>query len=36
MEAGGEALTAAGLARLAGTTEAEIGRMVDLGVLVQH
>jgi adenylate cyclase len=29
-----EALTAAGLARLAGVTEAEIGRLVDLGVLV--
>jgi adenylate cyclase len=29
-----EALTAAGLARLAGVTDAEIGRLVDLGVLV--
>src|SRR5918995_1606483 len=29
-----DALTAAGLAELAGVTEAEIGRMVDLGVLV--
>ena len=29
-----EALTAAGLATLAGLTEAEIGRLVDLGVLV--
>jgi adenylate cyclase len=29
-----EALTAAGLAGLAGVTEAEIGRLVDLGVLV--
>src|ERR687898_798184 len=34
MEAEGDALTAAGLARLAGIPEAEIGRMVDLGVLV--
>jgi adenylate cyclase len=34
MEAAGDALTAAGLAGLAGTSEAEIGRMVDLGVLV--
>ncbi|HEX3215117.1 MAG TPA: adenylate/guanylate cyclase domain-containing protein [Actinomycetota bacterium] len=34
MEAGGDALTAAGLAGLAGTSESEIGRMVDLGVLV--
>jgi adenylate cyclase len=32
--AGMEALTAAGLAGLAGVTEAEIGRLVDLGVLV--
>src|SRR5919107_1209897 len=29
-----EALTAAGLATLAGVTEAEIGRMTDLGILV--
>jgi adenylate cyclase len=29
-----EALTAAGLAELAGVTEAEIGRMTDLGILV--
>jgi adenylate cyclase len=34
MEAEGDALTAAGLAGLAGVTEAEIGRMVDLGVLI--
>ena len=34
MEAEGDALTAAGLARLAGVGEAEIGRMVELGVLV--
>src|SRR5829696_3386752 len=34
MEAAGDGLTAAGLAGLAGTSEAEIGRMVDLGVLV--
>src|SRR5512132_1031279 len=34
MEAGGDALTAAGLAGLAGTSESEISRMVDLGVLV--
>jgi class 3 adenylate cyclase len=34
MEAEGDALTAAGLAGLAGVTEAEIGRMADVGVLV--
>ena len=34
MEAEGDALTAAGLARLAGVPEAEIGRMVEAGVLV--
>src|SRR5918995_5782025 len=34
MEAEGDALTAAGLARLAGIPEAEIGRMVEAGVLV--
>jgi adenylate cyclase len=34
MEAEGDALTTAGLAGLAGVSEAEIGRMVDLGVLV--
>src|SRR5918993_3153259 len=34
MEAEGDALTAAGLARLAGVPEAEIGRMVEVGVLV--
>src|SRR5918997_361656 len=34
MEAEGDALTTAGLAGLAGVSQAEIGRMVDLGVLV--
>src|ERR671911_327376 len=34
MEAEGDALTAAGLARAAGVPEAEIGRMVEAGVLV--
>src|SRR5687768_13417369 len=34
MEAERDALTAAGLAGLAGVTEAEIGRMADVGVLV--
>src|SRR4029453_3567496 len=31
-----EALTAAGLAELAGVTEAEIARMTDLGILVER
>ena len=34
MEADGHALTAAGLAGLAGVSEADVGRMAGLGVLV--